>query len=187
LDYSALTREQLVQEIEVKPRTLATLLLATGLSAMAAGQTRSATTTKPAAAVAQGGPVPIPRSLFIATMDSEFKERDADKNGVVTKKEVESFQRTLFTRANQERLTALFRRLDADKSGQLSQAEFASLNLPTPPVNAGVLLSQVDLNRDGQVTLVEYRTGKLRNFDSMDVDKDGIVSVAEMKTGGLIK
>ena len=69
----------------------------------------------------------------------------------------------------------------------LCQAEFASLNLPTPPVNAGVLLSQVDLNRDGQVTLVEYRTGKLRNFDSMDVDKDGIVSVAEMKTGGLVK
>jgi Ca2+-binding EF-hand superfamily protein len=187
LGYSALTREQLVQEIQAMPRTLAALLLATGLSAMAAGQTPYATASKPAAAPVQGRPVPIPRSVFIATMDAEFKERDADKNGTVTKKEIEGFQRALFARANQERLNVLFQRLDTDKNGQISPAEFAALQLPAPSVNATPLFSQVDLNRDGQVTLVEYRTGKLRNFDSMDSDKDGTVSIAEMKAGGLIK
>ena len=135
----------------------------------------------------QTGPVPVQRSQFIATMDAEFKVRDADKNGVVTKAEIEAYQRSLFARANQERLAALFQQLDADRNGQLSKAEFGGLNLPTMPVDATPLLSTVDLDRNGRVTLVEYRTGKLRNFDRMDADKDGVVSVAEMKAGGLIK
>jgi Ca2+-binding EF-hand superfamily protein len=154
---------------------------------MALGQAPPAATAKPPAASAQSGPVPIPRAVFIQAMDAEFKERDADKNGVVTKKEIEAFQRALFARANQERHIALFQRLDTDKNGQLTPVEFAGLNLTSTPVNAGLLLSQVDGNHDGQITLVEYRTGKLRNFDSMDGDKDGIVSVVEMKAGGLIK
>jgi Ca2+-binding EF-hand superfamily protein len=130
---------------------------------------------------------PIQRSEFIQAMDAEFKERDADKNGIVTKKEIEAFQRAFFARVNQARLAALFQRLDADKNGQLSPSEFASLNGPAAPVDAGLLLKQVDLNHDGQVTIVEYRSGKLRSFDDMDADKDGIVSVSEMKAGGLIK
>ena len=133
------------------------------------------------------GPVPVQRSQFIATMDAEFKVRDADKNGIVTKEEIEAYQRSLFARANQERRAALFQQLDADKNGQLSKTEFGGLNLPTLPVDATPLLSTVDLDRNGRVTLVEYRTGKLRNFDRMDADKDGIVSVAEMKAGGVIK
>jgi Ca2+-binding EF-hand superfamily protein len=147
-------------------------------------QAQTAATPKPPAAQAQG---PIPRSEFIQAMDAEFKERDADKNGIVTKKEIEAFQRAFFARVNQARLAALFQKLDADKNGQLSPGEFAGLNGPTTPVDAGLLLKQVDLNGDGQVTIVEYRAGKLRSFDDMDADKDGIVSVSEMKAGGLIK
>jgi Ca2+-binding EF-hand superfamily protein len=147
-------------------------------------QTATLRSGKPPAAQTQ---VPIPRSQFIQAMDAEFKERDVDKNGIVTKKEIEAFQRAFFARVNQARLAALFERLDADKNGQLSPGEFAGLNGPATPVDAGLLLKQVDLNRDGQVTIVEYRTGKLRSFDDMDADKDGIVSVSEMKAGGLIK
>ena len=44
-----------------------------------------------------------------------------------------------------------------------------------------------DLNRDGSVTLVEYRTAKLVNFDRMDSDKDGVVSPAEMKAAPLLR
>lgn len=142
------------------------------------------TAANPTAKTAQG---PIPRSEFIQAMDAEFKERDADRNGIVTKTEIEAFQRAFFARVNQARLAALFQRLDADKNGQLSPGEFAGLNGPPAPVDAGILLKQVDLNHDGQVTIVEYRTGKLRSFDDMDADKDGVVSVSEMKAGGLIK
>ena len=43
------------------------------------------------------------------------------------------------------------------------------------------------MNRDGQITLIEFRTSKLANFDRMDSDKDDIVRDAEMKAAGLIK
>jgi Ca2+-binding EF-hand superfamily protein len=53
--------------------------------------------------------------------------------------------------------------------------------------NAAPLLAQVDANRDGQITQVEFRSGKLANFDRMDTDKDGVVTAAEMRAAGLIK
>jgi Ca2+-binding EF-hand superfamily protein len=147
--------------------------------------TAAASTTaqpKPAA-----GAVAVPRNVFITTMDAEFKKMDADKNGILTKKEIEDFQRSTSILVAQRRNVALFQALDKDKNGQLSPAEFASLPMNIPPPNAAPILAATDGNRDGQVTLIEYRAGKLRNFDSMDADKDGIVTPAEMKAAGLIK
>jgi len=57
---------------------------------------------------------------------------------------------------------------------------------PASP-NPAPILAQHDLNKDGRITLVEFRTAKLANFDRMDADKDGIVSIAEMKAAGLVK
>ena len=46
------------------------------------------------AAVAQSSlDTNVPRSNYIATMDGEFRKMDADKNGQVTRAEVESFDR----------------------------------------------------------------------------------------------
>ena len=138
---------------------------------------------------AQGplAPTPVARTAFIQVMDTEFKQMDADKNGILTKKEIEDFQRAISILAAQRRSVALFQALDKDKNGQLSPAEFANLQVSVPNPNAAPLLAQTDFNRDGQVTLVEFRSGKLVNFDRMDTDKDGIVTPAEMRAGGLIK
>ncbi|HEX6603541.1 MAG TPA: EF-hand domain-containing protein [Sphingomicrobium sp.] len=171
------------------------IVIASACLLSSAGAAVGQTGTKPAAAPppsapaapAQAGAVPIPRTQFIEVMDAEFRKIDADKNGIVTKKEIEDFQRAVSVLANQQRLVALFQGLDADKNGQLSPAEFAALRLPSQPPNAGPVLAQTDGNHDGQVTLVEYRAGKLANFDRMDSDKDGIVSIAEMKAAGLIR
>lgn len=130
---------------------------------------------------------PVPRAVFIATMDSEFRKIDADKNGILTRKEIEDFQRATSGLAARQRNVGLFQALDIDKNGQLSPAEFAGLPMNVSQPNAAPVLAQVDGNRDGQATLIEYRSGKLLNFDQMDRDKDGVVSVAEMKAGGLIK
>jgi Ca2+-binding EF-hand superfamily protein len=132
-------------------------------------------------------PTPVPRTAFIETMDAEFKQMDADKNGIVTKKEIEDFQRALTMLIAQQRNVALFQALDKDKNGSLTPAEFAALPMNVPQPNAAPVLAQTDINHDGQVTLVEYRAGKLRNFDAMDADKDGVVSVAEMRAAGIIK
>ena len=112
---------------------------------------------------------------------------DADKNGILTRKELEDFQRSMSILVARQRNVALFQGLDKDKNGQLSPAEFANLPMNVPPANPAPVLAQVDTNRDGQISMVEYRTGKLVSFDRMDADKDGIVSVAEMKAAGLLK
>jgi len=164
---------------------LIALALVAGPASSALGQT-----TRPAPVAPQQaamGPVPVPRTDFIATMDAEFRKMDADKNGILTRKEIEDFQRAVSVLAARQRNVALFQVLDMDKNGQLSPAEFAGLPMSMLQPNAAPVLAQVDGNRDGQATLVEYRAGKLVNFDRMDADKDGIVSLAEMKAAGLIK
>ena len=119
-------------------------------------------------------------------MDAEFRLIDADKNNVLTRKEIEDAQRASLARVAQRQNAALFQLLDKDKNGALSAGEFAALPMNRGQPNPGPLLAQTDLNRDGSVTLVEYRAGKLVNFDRMDTDKDGVVSAAEMKAAGLI-
>lgn len=132
------------------------------------------------------GPVAVPRTDFIKTMDIEFQQMDANKDNRVTRAEVEQFQQAVGLLDAQNRVRALFMRLDTDGNGQLSAAEFSKMAVtPTPP-NPGPVMG-ADLNRDGAITLVEYRTAKLANFDRMDTDKDGIVSVAEMRAAGIIK
>lgn len=138
-------------------------------------------------AIAQGGPTPIPRATFITVMDTEFKKMDADKNGSLTRREIEDFQRVTTLLVAQQRNAALFKALDKDGNGQLSAVEFGGLPMSVARPDAAPVLAQADRNRDGIVTIVEYRAGKLVNFDQMDSDKDGIVSVAEMKAAGIIK
>ena len=80
-----------------------------------------------------------------------------------------------------------FGKMDADKNGQLSQAEFLKLVTGTPPADGRPLLAKLDTNKDGVISLVEHRAGKLSYFDQIDTDKDGIVSLAEMKAAGVVK
>jgi hypothetical protein len=161
-------------------RTAAAAFVAVGLLC---AQAASGQAAKPAV----GGPVPVPRTDFLQTMDAEFGKMDADKDKVLTKIEVEQFQRAVALAEGQARARALFNQLDADRNGQLSPTEFGKMAVAPPQPNAAPVLTQSDLNRDGRITLVEYRTAKLANFDRMDTDKDGIVTVPEMKAAGLVK
>lgn len=129
---------------------------------------------------------PIPRATFLTVMDAEFRKMDADKNGQVTKVEIEQFQRLQAVAESQARNRALFAQLDKDRNGQISAAEFAAVT-PPPTVNAQPLIAQYDANRDGKVSQVEYRSVKLTRFDRIDADKDGIASLAEQRAAGLIK
>lgn len=158
---------------------LISVILLTGASA-SMGQT-------PANVASTGAGVAVPRAEFLATMDSQFHAMDADRNGILTRKEIEQGQRAASARAVEEERKALFARLDTDNNGALSPAEFAKLPIDAPKTDPSPVLVQDDLNHDGSITLVEYRTAKLANFDRMDTDKDGVVSIAEMKAAGLIK
>lgn len=143
-------------------------------------------TAAPILAQGQSG-ADVARTVYIKTMDQEFGKMDADKNGQVTRAEVEAFQRADAVARSASRARAIFTQLDSDRNGQLSFAEFAKTQSGTPPVNAQPFFTGFDANKDGRVSLVEHRAGKLTYFDRIDTDKDGVVTVAEMKAAGVIK
>lgn len=128
---------------------------------------------------------PIARAVFISNMDSEFRKMDADKDGRVTAIEMQQFRHAVSVTQGQERNRRLFAQLDADRNGQISPAEFARMVVPVSAPNVAPQMARFDLDRDKAISLVEYRTGTLANFDKLDTDKDGYVSVAEMKAGGI--
>ena len=63
-------------------------------------------------------------------MDGEFRKMDADKNGQLTRAEIEQFQTQQLAAQARARNKSLFGQLDKDKNGQLSQAEFAKRSQP---------------------------------------------------------
>lgn len=139
----------------------------------------------PALGLAQATTQPVARAQFITDMDTQFRKMDADKNGRLTRVEIEQFQKLAAVAEAQARNRALFVQMDADKNGQLSAAEFSKLITPPPAANAQPMLARMDGNHDQQISLVEHRIATLANFDRLDTDKDGTVTAAEMKAGGI--
>ena len=137
------------------------------------------------AAVGQG-PASLPRAQFIADMDGQFRKMDADRDGQVSRLEIEQFQKASIVAASRARNRQLFAGLDTDKNGQISPTEFLRVPMNTPNTNPQLILN-FDSGRDGKVSLLEHRTATLANFDRLDTDKDGNVSVAEGRAGGVIK
>ena len=128
---------------------------------------------------------PIPRAVFLSNMDSEFKRMDADRDGALSKKEIETFQTSQIIAAAEARKRALFAALDTDHNGALSPAEFMRFPSNEQAPNATPMIQRFDTNRDSKISQVEYRAGTLANFDRLDADKDGVVTAAEMKAAGL--
>ena len=133
-----------------------------------------------APAFAQNEPKPLPRAMFIATAEAEFNKVDTNKDGQMSKLEIETFQRSSALAAADARSKAIFAALDADKNGQLSVTEFAKLTSKPPTVDAARVL-KMDSNKDGKLSLAEHRTAALANFDRLDANKDGLVTAAELK------
>jgi hypothetical protein len=135
-----------------------------------------------AAQTPSAAPSSLDRATYLAAMDADYRRIDANSDGSATRAEVEANQQRILAAAAAARAAAAFARLDTDRNGQLSPAEFARL---APPEKAEVtpVMTRLDANRDGRVTLVEYRTLTLARFDQLDGDKDGRLSPAEQRAG----
>lgn len=158
----------------------------------ARGQANNRVTQGTSRPVAQPQPAPtptqtrttssgdVPRSTFIQSMDAEFRKRDLDGDGKITRAEVEQAERNEAISKAQAQNRALFASIDSDRNGLLSPGEFATLvrNIPTPDVSEQ--MRRFDSNRDQVISLVEYRTATLLNFDGLDTDKDGVVTEREL-------
>ncbi len=122
----------------------------------------------------------VARSTFIQLMDVEFRQKDADGDGSIARIELEQFERNkAFLRA-QEEARASFVSLDLDGNSQLSLLEFLELTKNPQIPDLTSQMERFDINRDQNISLVEYRTAMLVNFDRLDADKDGIVTEREM-------
>lgn len=153
----------------------AALIAALAIGSPALGQAKVASTSD----------APLQRAKFIAGMENEFRRMDSDKNGQLTRAEIEQFQAQQLAGQAKARNKALFEQLDKDKNSQLSQAEFANIATPAPVANGQPMIARMDGNRDSQISLAEHRTATLANFDRVDSNKDGVVTAAEMKAGGV--
>lgn len=141
-------------------------------------------------ATAQGGTqaAPLARTTFLATMDEEFRKADSNKDGVLTGAELAAYQQRGATAALEQRARAAFATMDKDRNGQVSADEFVRANAGSAKtVDVAPMMTRLDANRDQKVSLIEYRTLTLANFDRLDTDKDGFVSRAEQKAGGFAK
>ena len=119
-------------------------------------------------------------------MDAEFRSMDTNGDGVAPRAEVEAYQRRIITVAAVQRARAAFAKMDADRNGQISLAEYVrgSVSLPKSLDVSGPM-SKLDANKDGKITLIEYRVLTLANFDRLDVDKDSIITEVERSAVGL--
>lgn len=125
----------------------------------------------------------VPRAVFIATMDAEFRRRDGNGDGMLMTSELQQFEAGEALAAARIANRDLFARLDRDGNGALSAEEFAALVGPIPPPNVSAQMLRLDSNRDQKVTIVEYRAATLAAFDRLDTDLDGVVTAAEMQAG----
>lgn len=98
---------------------------------------------------------------------SQFLTLDTNKDGSVTKAEVEGQRSRAFDRA------------DKDKNGVVSQAEIEEIKRRDR--GQGRAFSKVDADRDGSVTKSEYLARDLHLFTRYDANADGVLDSAEIE------
>jgi Ca2+-binding EF-hand superfamily protein len=147
----------------------------------------AATAAAPAAAApakAAQSAQPPTRAALTKGIDASFKGADTNGDGVLSVQEVSAAEaKGLKQRVGvaRQRMEQEFTKLDTNKDGQLSKAEFmaAAPTGPTTAPNGADILAQVDKNKDGKVSLDEYRAPILSRFDAIDTNHDGTISNAE--------
>lgn len=131
----------------------------------------------------RSGNTTLARTTFIQLMDADFKERDFDGNGKATRAEIEQFEKQITVTKAQQTNRALFLQLDTDRNGNVTPAEFTALIPAAGLPDVSDVMKRFDSNRDQIITLIEYRSATLSNFDQRDTDKDGVLSSDELQAG----
>lgn len=149
----------------------------------AAAPQRLAAAQAPAAA--RPAPRPATRTELIRTAEANFQKIDTNNDRTLSDGEIVAAQAraqqqaaaNLQTRINQE-----FTKLDTDRNGQLSLAEFRAAAPALRPASANAsttVMQRLDANKDGKVSVEEYRAPVLANFDRIDTNRDGMISADE--------
>ena len=144
----------------------------------------------PGAALAQSTAAPaaeaVTRASISARLDADYADLDSDTDGKASRAEIE--KRIADETAEDlatvtKRRDEAFKKIDANGDGQISKSEYeAGVPLPkVPPVDAAPMLARFDSDKDGAVSVAEFRAPTLTIFDKMDTNKDGTLSPAEQQ------
>lgn len=166
---------------------IAAALLATAIAAPALGAAPSpAGGLRPIAAQAPkpgAGKLPT-RADVQRQADATFAKSDANNDRALSKDEIEAAQaraQAVAAQNIQNRIGQEFAKLDTDRSGQLSLAEFraAAPTVRPQPGASAQIIQRLDGNKDGKISLEEYRGPMLATFDRVDANHDGTISADE--------
>lgn len=139
----------------------------------------------PAQAPAPAGIQSVARAKIVANAEAEFARVDTNKDGQMSRAEIEATQLAVITARVNARNKAVFAEFDADKNGQITAAEFARAS-PAPKPDATPVL-KIDTNKDGQVSLAEHRAATIDTFTRIDANKDGLITGLEVKNAAEAK
>jgi Ca2+-binding EF-hand superfamily protein len=142
-------------------------------------------------------PEPMTRADVQARVKTQFAEMDANKDGAVTKAEIEATRTEHMSKMQGE----MFTKMDADKNDSISRAEFDAhhQNMTSNDMAGhggmkrkhmghgeggkgrmeGRMFGMADANKDGIVTEAEATQAALTRFDKVDTNKDGTISDLE--------
>jgi Ca2+-binding EF-hand superfamily protein len=123
------------------------------------------------------------RAQFMTGIQNRFNAVDTNHDGFLDANEVNAMQQKEIQQAKaveQQKLDAEFTKLDTNKDGQLSKAEFMAA---APNVQARVtpqqIIGQIDANKDGKISVQEYEAGPLSTFNKVDANHAGTITQAE--------
>jgi hypothetical protein len=142
----------------------------------------------PAAATAQTAAKPeaappITRTALKQRLDSEFQELDANKDGFLSKEEIQAaFSRevTDMQAKLREKQKQDFDKLDTNHDGKLTLDEYqAATSISANAAAVDARLEALDTNKDGKISAAEYQNRLLVRFDKLDKNKDGSLSASE--------
>jgi Ca2+-binding EF-hand superfamily protein len=161
------------------------MLAAGTLLAAASPALATAAAPAPAKNAPAAAPKETTRAQFLTGIQGRFNAVDTNHDGFLDANEVTAMQQKEVQQAKtieQQKLDAEFTKLDTNKDGQLSKAEFmaAAPNIQAR-VTAQQVIGQVDTNKDGKVSLQEYENGPLATFNKVDANHDGTITAAEVQ------
>jgi Ca2+-binding EF-hand superfamily protein len=127
----------------------------------------------------------ITQPQFLANLHAQLSAMDSNHDGYLEPNEIGDAQQKELGRARAaelQRFEAEFNRIDANRDGQVSKAEFMAVAPPAHPTETPQqMIGALDSNKDGKISLQEYGAKPLANFDKLDANHDGIVTPQEIE------
>ena len=126
---------------------------------------------------------PPTRAELVTKLDEGFNRVDTNHDGFLSREEVGAEGAKALAQAQEavnEKAQEEFTKLDTDKNGQLSLAEFRAAARVSAKSTPDQAIQRLDANKDGRVSANEFKNPTLAAYDKVDLNKDGKVTQDEV-------